>query len=364
MIRVHVLSERPVNQNTRAFLSPVIWNRRRIRQHGISVRFFFEATEDIGDCDILAVNSKFWSATSQSGRDAAAEWLSRMKEQTARLVFFDRSSTAGHITTELLPIVDVYCKTTLFKDRTIYRQPLYASRLFCHYYHTEFGVDDDEPTYSSAVADTTLLDKLRLSWNTSLANYSLLGPRLAMLYDRIPFRALLAPTRNFYAPSAARSIDVNCRMALKYKYNSLGYQRKTISQILSNYHETERIPKYKYFNELRNSKIVSSPFGSSEINYKDFESFISGAILLKPNMDHMDTYPNLYRDGETFVSHRWDFEDVMDKIDDILSNHAQYLDIAHEGQETYRRSVATAEGQEEFAHRFADLLIGRNTSVP
>ena len=36
-----------------------------------------------------------------------------------------------------------------------------------------------------------------------------------------------------------------------------------------------------------------SPFGLGEITLKDFEVF-SGSLLMKPNMDHMLTWPNFY----------------------------------------------------------------------
>ena len=39
-----------------------------------------------------------------------------------------------------------------------------------------------------------------------------------------------------------------------------------------------------------------SPFGFGEITLKDFETFLSGSVLVKPNMSHMETYPNFYID--------------------------------------------------------------------
>ena len=34
--------------------------------------------------------------------------------------------------------------------------------------------------------------------------------------------------------------------------------------------------------------------GEREINYRDYESFLSGSVLIKPDMDHVDTWPNYY----------------------------------------------------------------------
>jgi len=174
--QVHILSERPVNQNTRAFLSPIIWNSKRICDLGISTKLFLEPTPEIYQCNILAVSGKFRSATNQKQRNVAVEWLSEAREKTERLVYFDRSSTAGHVTLKILSVVDAYFKTVLFRDRKTYQRRLYGSRLFCDFYHREFGIEDEQPSYSTAITDVNLADKLQLSWNTSLANYSILGP--------------------------------------------------------------------------------------------------------------------------------------------------------------------------------------------
>ena len=99
-------------------------------------------------------------------------------------------------------------------------------------------------------------------------------------------------------------------MGLHYKYETVAYQRKKTAQLLASYRRTDRLAKSAYFRELRNSKIVASPFGLSEINYRDFETFICGALLLQPDMSHIETYPDLYCPGETFVSHGWDFDNL------------------------------------------------------
>jgi hypothetical protein len=359
MIRIHVLSERAVNQNTRAFLSPIIWNRRRILDRGLSVRIFYEPTPDIGDCDVLAINGKYWSGPWDERRDQALAWLAALKGDVGRIIFFDRSSTAGHLIVDVLPLVDTYCKTILYRDRAVYLRPLYGSRLFCDHYHQELGLEDDEPTFSTAAPDLASLDKLEGSWNTGLVNYSLHGPRLATLFSHLPLRAFLAPPTTFYEPSISRAVDVTCRMGLHYKYNTVAYQRRKMAELLAHHRKTDRIGKTAYFKELRNSKVVASPFGSSEINYRDFETFICGALLLKPDMSHIESYPDLYHPGETFVAHSWDFEDLEDAIEEILSHYDRFVEIARAGQDLYRWHVASDEGHEAFVDRFERLMRGQ-----
>jgi len=63
-----------------------------------------------------------------------------------------------------------------------------------------------------------------------------------------------------------------------------------------------------------------SPFGQGEICYRDWELIQCGTIMIKPNMSNIDTIPNMYIDGETYVSCNYDWSDLEEKIDYILSN--------------------------------------------
>ena len=61
-----------------------------------------------------------------------------------------------------------------------------------------------------------------------------------------------------------------------------------------------------------------SPFGWGEICYRDFEATLGGNLLLKPNMDHIETWPNIYTE-DSYFKLDWSFNN-LDKISEILSN--------------------------------------------
>ena len=136
----------------------------------------------------------------------------------------------------------------------------------------------------------------------------------------------------------------------------MAYQRRRIAELLVSHRRTERVSKIAYGRELRQSRVAMSPFGYSEINYKDFEVFLAGAVLLKPDMGHLDTWPDYYRPGETYVAHRWDLSDVESNVEIILSNPAWAQSIARAGQEAYRWHLREAEGRIAFADRFARII--------
>lgn len=357
-MRLHILSDRPTNQNTQAFLLPILVNQAALRDRGVEVRCYFDIGPELCECDVLAINNKVWSGNFQDHRSERIDRLGEFAERIDKVLYFDRSSTPGHIIPDIFPYVTKYLKTSLFHDRSMYLRKLYGGRAFADYYHDRQGIEDEVEHGYSPLTSEAQLAKLGVSWNTGLGNYSLAGPRWMRLYATWPLRAFLLAPRFYHSPLAARPIDVSCRMETNYTHNTVKYQRQEMARILEDYRRTERISKLAYVRELKRSKIVASPFGYSEINYKDFETFMYGACLLKPDMSHLDTYPDLYRKDETYLAHSWLLDDVRDKIEQAMSDPSWRHAVACAGQEKYRWHVSTRGGREQFVERLVAFLDG------
>lgn len=82
-----------------------------------------------------------------------------------------------------------------------------------------------------------------------------------------------------------------------------------------------RLPIEEYYNKMYNSKIILAPFGFGEIAPRDIEAAMFGSVLLKPNMSHIETIPDIYIPYETYVPCKHDFSDLNEKIDYILSDY-------------------------------------------
>ena len=80
------------------------------------------------------------------------------------------------------------------------------------------------------------------------------------------------------------------------------------------------------------TKVVISAFGLGEITLKDFETFLTGGMLMKPDMSHMETWPNFYENNITYVPFRWDFKDLHDVIESILGDEDLLSEISNESQ--------------------------------
>ena len=121
---------------------------------------------------------------------------------------------------------------------------------------------------------------------------------------------------------------------------------------------TKRVPIKEYIKELMNSRTVCSPFGWGEICRRDFETFIYGGALIKPDMSHIDTFPQWYIPEETYLPIRWDFSNFDELLEDLKdSNKDEYFRfIAHKGQDTFKSMMTTKRGKEIFVNHLLKQL--------
>lgn len=89
------------------------------------------------------------------------------------------------------------------------------------------------------------------------------------------------------------------------------------------------MPRRAYLRELAASKLCFSPFGYGEVCWRDYEAVMCGSLLLKPDMSHVETDPDIFRAGETYVPLRWDFADLEDKARYYLAHPAERTRIAN-----------------------------------
>lgn len=81
-----------------------------------------------------------------------------------------------------------------------------------------------------------------------------------------------------------------------------------------------RVPNDVYYRYIQSSKVLLAPFGYGEMAPRDLESAQIGSLLIKPNMNHIDTYPNIYIKDKTYISCNWDYSDLEDKIQYAVEN--------------------------------------------
>ena len=353
---INIYSKGMISANSYGFIIPIIVNEKRLNDIGLKFNFFSEINQKIFDCDYLILDSKLfkydWGADKVK---KTRDFFFNLKERVNKLIFLDLSDSSSTIINEALEIVDIYFKNQVHKNKNIYLKPLYGRRIFTDYYHKKFGIKDINSEKKIPVKNKNNLKKIKILWNSYFSNYSIYGDLKIRLYKILPLNFLLnIPKLPIYINN--KKNDVSCRMGLNYSKETVAFQRKKINDLLKDSYNFKKVSKRMYFKELTNSKVLISPFGYGEINLKDFEAFFYGCILYKANMDHLETWPNFYLKGKTYIDFDWSLNNFQNKLDQIIRNFEQYFEIANYANSLYSSYLHDEKYLEEFCLRLKNIF--------
>jgi len=79
--------------------------------------------------------------------------------------------------------------------------------------------------------------------------------------------------------------------------------------------DNKPINQIDYWRSLLTTKVCLSPWGFDAYNWRDYEAIYTGAVLLKPNTDFLETYCNLFKSGINYIDCDQNFKDVVEKIE-------------------------------------------------
>ncbi len=60
-----------------------------------------------------------------------------------------------------------------------------------------------------------------------------------------------------------------------------------------------------------------------EVCFRDFETVACGAVLLKPDMSHLRTNPNIYEAWVTYVPVNWDLSNLEECLEWVIDNPSE-----------------------------------------
>jgi hypothetical protein len=348
---------------------PVFLNQKGIEELGYKIRFFnvFNLPPKEVLSDTIIIDSRVRrnlvgksDATVQQKREIFAGFISKLKTGSRSIILFDTSDTCT-IQFYLLPHVALYCKKQLFKDSSVYEYNLYDSRLFADYYDKKYRISRQDGSFFKSTKNNQYdiylenKHKIRISWNILLAisNYLNSFAKTAFVLGK-----------NFYlkygSTNTSKKYIISGNFYKDYKKPSAAFQRKKLHQLLSNHNLSERftigtVPKKQYRRNIFESEFVVSPFGWGEVCYRDFEAFIAGAALIKPDMGHINTWPDLYVPGRTYYPISWDFKNWDEQFNAILSDDKKRKEMAKYSQEQFKNLWSKARMQ-HFCERFVELI--------
>lgn len=364
--RIHILLSKAFERNEYAFAAPICYNRKLISSLGIDVKFFFDYGPQVTDCDTLIISSKYARhAKLWSDDQPVYSLLEDLKSKVSHLIWADLSDGTGTCQFGVIDLVDRYIKSSLLKDRSQYKKSYYGGRVFADYYHRAFGVMDAKPAETHlnlALKTQEQLDKLKVGWNQYMLDYSYWGNYKEKVYRRlkkIPSKTGLS----FKEPGGKRLLPLNSRISTNYTRNTVSFQRKKIKELLGDTSPTDRITPKAYYAELTHSQYVLSPFGWGEVCYRDFEAILAGSVLIKPDCEHLDTWPDFYQSHKTYLPFSWGLEDFEALLAQIKEMPEEHLAFSENAQALYKSVLYEPEGRQSFAQKFKELVTFTDTKA-
>ncbi|WP_324752430.1 glycosyltransferase family 1 protein [Roseovarius sp. Pro17] len=218
----------------------------------------------------------------------------------------------------LEPNVDFYLKKSVFRDEQDFLRPFRGGTNLTEYYGDLYGIDADPIDWN---VPESMVEKLRLSPNFFT------DPRF--LHD---FATKDAPSHT------DRPIDIQTRFGIRGTDWYQAMRQQALDRVRAipglKLSAPDTISWAKYMQEMRHSKLCLSPFGYGELCWRDVEAVATGSVLIKPDMSHLDTRPDIYEAGVTYLPIKWDFSDLEDVVQMALSDAGLRRDIT---QNAYQR---------------------------
>ena len=338
------------------FVYPIIKSMNLIKKSGIKVNFIYSIKKKIFDCNILIIESRFLEQIKKKNYFINYLKKNKSKNKKLKLIFADTADNSGQIQREFLTFADTYWKGQIIKDKKKYLKAHYGGRLFTDFYKKKFNIKDKKIQLSNPIKNINLLKKIKICWNMGLCDHGNFTHIKQKLFSIFKSKFFINNSNNFSSPSIKRKLNLSCRIGLNYQRETVQFQREKISKLLKKYVETTKISRFKYLNEIKNSKYIISPFGWGEICPRDFEIFMNGGILIKPDMKTIDTWPNWYISEKTYLPFNWDLKDFNKKIEFALNNYKKLKKIAINAQKNYFIYTTGKKSKEIFAKRFIKLI--------
>jgi hypothetical protein len=296
------------------YYQPELASRFGIQLREVSLRQFETQSTPTGPQRADTVCFQTWFDRTPEQFDVL---VSKIREQNpdARVVYLDWfAPTDLRLAETLHDQVDLYVKKHVFRDRSQYAHPTFGDTNLMDFYGKLYGLPHETRQFD---VPSDFFSRLVVGPSFATADYML--PKF--LYGGPP------------SSQRPRPIDLHARISSKGTpwYNRM---RDDASQVLSTIADLKvvsgtGIKRRAYLRELASSKLCFSPFGYGEVCWRDYEAVMCGSLLLKPDMSHVETNPDIFRAGETYVPLRWDFADLEEKARYYLAHPKESARIAN-----------------------------------
>lgn len=271
-------------------------------------------------------------------------FMEKVRDKYKTVYYFDDTAGVDELNTAVFPYVDKYFKKQIHKDLNFYKSPNYGDRIYSNYYHDNYGINDTIELYRDGLKDEWI-NKIELSWNLGIGCYPKLPNRNGIarrLHDVVGIKGLLPLFSNplKYQNNKPALNKISARYSMNFNKESVAFHRAIYQDSINNntLFLTGKVPLKVYNRELKNVKATFSPFGWGEVCFRDFEAIINRSLLIKPSMEHVHTWPQVYLKDETYKSVDWDSKNLLDVSEQVMKDQKEIDMLTENALEIFNQS--------------------------
>ena len=263
--------------------------------------------------------------------------LREARTHYSRMYYFDDQDSCVIHSSPYMHFFDRWLKKQVYKNTALYEKSFLGGRIYAQYFCRVFGADA-VMAKPIQVVDPQDLPSIRLAWSICIGVYPLsLANTMFALSKKLPLplirawlfayhhAATLALALRYlrwtWSPLRRQSICLARFDESKYSA-SIGHQRRiyrTHCRQSPEIFATDKVPLRTYQRELFWSEAWLSPCGWGEVCFRDAEAIRAGAVLVKPSMQHLQTWPDLYVADQS-VPIDWAGTRLIDRVTTVLSS--------------------------------------------
>jgi len=300
------LFEPNIHRNETTF-RPYVFIQKQLSEVGIQLCY------NASSYDVLLIGQASISDKKKSLQQSVEEGTNLLKKITGNYIIID-----GQDSTSLIGTIDVFrnvyndkkcklfLKTSYLRDKSLYKKAWNLGRMY--WGEGDYSIPDiDLMLPKMKLSGMNWLSTIQPTWNS----YNFSKKYDVWAYFQYPMN------KDVYEHGYLQSIHYDTfRRELHKQLEKLENKYKIISMKDGN-----RIPLSEYYELMYNSKIVLAPFGYGEMAPRDIETAMFGNILLKNNMNYIETIPNPYIENETYISLNLDFSNLESVIEYALRDY-------------------------------------------
>ncbi|EMS32075.1 hypothetical protein C943_01337 [Mariniradius saccharolyticus AK6] len=281
----------------------------------------------------LVVFAKYFGNLSP---DEQSSLIEKAKNKYQKVCFFDDLDGSEIQFFKYFDDFDLYFKKQIYSDLSSYTRRFNGNKLFIDFYRSrfEFEIKSNSKYDGQYLGDSKNLGKIRLCWNIGIGDYFSNRSKLIRILFPIVGPNIIGKLMGNFPSAPGNDVQrikkCQARFGVNERRKHIDIQRKILLEKVdgNDMFLSGKLDPKLYQKEIRKISAVLSPFGYGEVCFRDFEAILNSAVLVKPDMSHLNTWPNVFKPMETFLPIAWDGSNLISQVQDLLTNEKLAKDLS------------------------------------